>query len=213
MNIADSEGFGSYVFESLGWVEIKLVFVILLQVDSNRCARGAGSRLSEDEAGSIWVSEDPSLVVAYTTVNWVSVLEDLSHITFLLGFERIEFCHNLGEDLVGCLGLKTLIIVSLVVVSSILSPVLLNNLLDGDERFSFVGILGSKNLEPAEDCPNTVFFSNVRAPCSETFFTADGNLSGIKKVAEELPTSWCLIVSDLHFLSNFIEGTRGWHTS
>ena len=197
MDVTDGEGFVGDLLECRHWVLVKLVFTVFLKVDSDGRSRGSSSRLSEYESRAICVSENPSLIVAHTGVNWVRVAEDLGHISFLFALEWIELAYNSRENFVGRLSIETLVIVSLVIVSSVFSPVFFYDLFHSHEWLGGVQVSRCKDLKPAEDGPNSIFFSDVRAAGTEALLSADRDSASIKQVAEEFPACWRLIVANL----------------
>jgi len=153
------------------------------------------------------------LVFANRFINWVGIGEVGGCIspTFLLeGFKlRLNSC----ENLIGFCCVEILIIISSVVVSSIGLPVVLNDVSDGNELLLWILVLGGQDLEPCEDCPDTIFLSDVVGSCAETLLTTNLNLVGIEKVSEEFPASWGLIATDIELFADHVYGSRGWHAS
>ena len=79
-----------------------------------------------------------------------------------------------GEDLHGMGSLEPLVVVSLVVITTIQSPVLFNDLLNADQlAISLVFIDRGENLQPAKDSPDAIFLTNVAASSAERLLSTD----------------------------------------
>lgn len=81
---------------------------------------------------------------------------------------------------------------------------MLDDVSDGDQFLLWIRVLGSQDLEPAENCPDSVLFSNVRRSCTETLFSADLNLVGIKKSSEEFPASWGFVAGEVELFADHV---------
>ena len=69
----------------------------------------------------------------------------------------------------------------------------------------------SKNLEPEENCPQTVFFADVIAARAETFFAAEGDTARVQQVTEEFPTRWGFKAGNGQLLGHHVDRRAGGH--
>ena len=153
------------------------------------------------------------MVFADGFIDRVSVGEVGGCIPFTLLFEGSKLRLNSLENLVGFCCVEIFIIISSVIVSSIGLPMVLDDVSDGDQFLLWIRVLGGQDLEPAEDCPDTILFSHVRRSSAETLFTADLNLVGVKKISEELPACWGFVTADVELFADHVNCSGGWHTS
>lgn len=85
-----------------------------------------------------------------------------------------------------------------------------------DARFLARGELlrnGSNDVQPRNDSPKTVLLTDVVASSAETLLSANAELAGIEKVAEELPAGGDLVALQALGLRDKIDGARSGHTS
>ena len=106
-------------------------------------------------------------------VNRVSVCEVHSSVSWCLISENLHESIKLLENFVSVGSLEILVIVPLIIISSILLPVISDNVLDRNQLACVSLVFISQNLQPAEYSPETVLLTNVEAACAETFLTTD----------------------------------------
>lgn len=67
-----------------------------------------------------------------------------------------------------------------------------------------IQVLRREDLEPAQDSPESVLLSDMRAAGAKAFLTADVNEFLVEEVAEEFPASWRLVLTDIQLLGDHV---------
>ena len=132
LDLTSSESCSDNLAQGLRGFHADILFAVLFQIQTNSGTWGTSTAKAEDKAWAICICENVALVWSDIACHRVSVGEVSSGLSLYLS----PFTHEgikLGEDLLSLCSLKALVVVSLIVVTSILRPVLLNDLLDADE--------------------------------------------------------------------------------
>mmetsp|Transcript_15743 Transcript_15743/g.29905 ORF Transcript_15743/g.29905 Transcript_15743/m.29905 type:complete len:339 (-) Transcript_15743:535-1551(-) len=151
----------------------------------------------------------------------VAVLELVGFLELVVGvsflFESLEIfvrdllSHAIEEGVSGFLG-ASFVVVASVVVTTVLSPVSLNDVSDANKFTFFGGLVGlGEDRKPSQNSPDTILFADVIGSGSEGFLTADGKLSSVHEISKVLPSSRHLMKLDVLGLSDEVNGTAGGH--
>ena len=81
----------------------------------------------------------------------------------------------------------------------------------GCHHFGYRATPPGQDLQPEKHRPETVFFADVVAAGAEAFLATEGDLTGIKQVAEEFPARWRFEAGQTKLLCHHIGGGAGGH--
>lgn len=115
-------------------------------------------------------------------------------------------------DLVGTIGLTTLVVVTSEESTSVYLPEIL---LDGCDAGCSAALLANtgQDVQPCNDSPKTVLLTDVVATGAEALLTADVHLVRVEKTTEEFPACRNLVALNTLLLGNEIDRARGGHAS
>mmetsp|Transcript_138967 Transcript_138967/g.241652 ORF Transcript_138967/g.241652 Transcript_138967/m.241652 type:complete len:418 (+) Transcript_138967:557-1810(+) len=204
--------------------QVTVLSLILLEVQAHGGTGHAGARQPEDDSRTIFEDEADTLVLGDTAINRINVFKDVVglhlHATEILSDQLTRLVGHHLHHLLGLRLVNTLVVVSGIVVTAIRFPVLVCNVLHGDNFTCRFGLLG-QNLEPGKHSPHTILLAHVVGTSSERLFTAnEGCVSllvreivsaAVHQIAEEFPAGGHLEAIDTPLGSHDVQSTRGRH--
>mmetsp|Transcript_8637 Transcript_8637/g.27096 ORF Transcript_8637/g.27096 Transcript_8637/m.27096 type:complete len:1102 (-) Transcript_8637:19-3324(-) len=197
--------------------------VVLLDVESDGSAGAGGAREAEDDARAVSHEEADALVLRDGSVDGVDIAEDVGGGDGVGadGLARVLGGHGGHRSHHFCrLGLvDALVVVAAVVVAAVRGPVLLDDLLDGDERGLGRLVVVGEDAEPGEDGEEAVLLADVVRARPERLLAAEqGGVVdaleerlGVHEVSEELPPGRRLEEREVELGGDEVDGAAGGH--
>mmetsp|Transcript_40488 Transcript_40488/g.67824 ORF Transcript_40488/g.67824 Transcript_40488/m.67824 type:complete len:598 (+) Transcript_40488:91-1884(+) len=197
---------------------LRLVSLVLLDVEADSGPGTAGAREAEDDAAAVGEHEPQALLLSHAPVDGIRVLKVVrdGHLVGPhlgpgggLGLHLTDVVHH-G---VGLVALARLVVVAREEVPPVRLPVLHGHILHRHELAvrGNVLVLVRQDGQPRQHRPDAVLLADVIGSGAEGLLAADGELAGIHEVAEELPPSGRLKEGHAHLLCNTVQGSRGGH--
>mmetsp|Transcript_2942 Transcript_2942/g.6275 ORF Transcript_2942/g.6275 Transcript_2942/m.6275 type:complete len:591 (-) Transcript_2942:578-2350(-) len=205
--------------------EVAIRCSVLFEVHADCRAVDARAREAEDESGSILEDEADALIFGEAAVDRILVLE---HVGLLYGHavdasanHILLLLHHSVHHVRRRRLVDALVVIPGIVVTTILRPVRLANVLDAKERLGGVRVLRRQDLKPRHHCPHAILLTNVVAACAERLLSAnEGCVRGcggedvgarVHQIAKELPSSRHLEERNAKLLRYKVHGHRGRH--
>mmetsp|Transcript_19504 Transcript_19504/g.54841 ORF Transcript_19504/g.54841 Transcript_19504/m.54841 type:complete len:426 (+) Transcript_19504:1411-2688(+) len=187
--------------------QLRLVTLVLFQVDANRCPNRAGSTEPKDDAGSVREEEAETLVGTVRLVKRVVIVEYvgvLEGVAMLLGDGlqeatvgqvRLRLLEMFHKALSGG-GVDVLVVVAAVEVASVTLPEVRHDIGDGDELAHLaILVLKCQDRKPRDHRPESVLLPHVVAASTEALLTTDNGVAPLRlkvvhDVSKKLPPRW-----------------------
>lgn len=196
-----------------GWI-----LAVLLDVEADGSARGAGARKTDDDAAAArearvqaLARRDGAVEVRVREVAGIGdgAVADLGADEARVGDEVLEG----ADDLVGAVRVDVLVVVAREEGAAVRLPEVQLDLLDAGLG-ARVGLAQARDdVQPRHDGPHAVLLADVVAARAEAFLAADAELVRVEERAEELPPRRHLVAVETLGLGDEVDGTRCGHAA
>mmetsp|Transcript_12633 Transcript_12633/g.26643 ORF Transcript_12633/g.26643 Transcript_12633/m.26643 type:complete len:642 (+) Transcript_12633:206-2131(+) len=220
LQLGHLEGEGDEVGQALLGVQpvLALVRLVLLNVQADGGARGAGAGEAEDDARAVGEDEAQALALGHGPVDGVGVLEVIRNGHLVVAHLRARRALRLDlADVVHhglrLVGLAALVVVAREKVAPERLPVVHGDVLHRHQLAArgHVLVLVRQDAQPRQHRPDAVLLADVVSAGAEGLLAADGELAGVHEIAEELPPGGGLEEGHAHLLRHAVQGRGGGH--